>query len=362
MGYAMSTFQEFSAAARNRKTVPVFVVSLDALGTLYGFKEPIVVQYLKAARQCGLDTREIKPEALQKSFRTTFKHYNQTFPNYGKGKLKHPEEWWTGLLEDTFADVTEHKANIPSNLAPVLYEQFASKDAYELYPDSQLFLQTMRGLKDQYSDPDGPLLCVGVITNSDPRAESVLKSLGLRVGPSKPMSMPVKSSPMWDHRARLLVSQHKYDRSNDIDFLATSYDAGAEKPASGIWAYAETFTQGLASVRAEKSLEIPLDGRSPEQATEDYKNILIERLRVSEGKISWLHIGDEMKKDYDGARQFGHHALHLEREGDQGPAESSGTGSPSEHTVSSLEEGALIVNVMAQDHFKTNPAAKVMAS
>ncbi|KAK5047959.1 hypothetical protein LTR84_006149 [Exophiala bonariae] len=362
MGHAMSTFQEFSAAARNRKAVPIFVVSLDALGTLYGFREPIVVQYLKAAHQCGLDTRAIKPEALQKSFRATFKRYSQDFPNYGKGKLNHPEEWWTRLLGETFTDVTKHQASIPSKLAPMLYEQFSSKDAYELYPDSVSFLQTMHALKDQYSDPDGPLLCVGVITNSDPRAESVLKSLGLQVGPSKPVAIPAQILPMGGHKARLLLSKSKYDRGNDIDFLATSYDAGVEKPASGIWAYAEAFTQGIASVRAENSLGIPLHGRSVEQSTDDYKNILIESLRVSDGKVSWIHIGDDMTKDYEGARQYGHHALHLDRGDNKGPARSTRTWSPSEHTVSSLEEAALIVNVMAQDHFKANPAAKVMAS
>lgn len=105
------------------------------------------------------------------------------------------------------------------------------------------------------------------------------------------------------------------------------------------------------------------------------KKLLIERFRISEGQISWLHIGDEVEKDYKGARRFGHHALHLERvggegksEGKRGPAEGSSSSSASAsanagiHTISSLEDAAMIVNVMAQDHFKANPVARVMDS
>lgn len=379
MGNAVSSFQEFGAAARNRKAVPLFVVSLDALGTLYGFREPIVVQYLKAARQCGMDTKEIRPEALQKSFRTTFKHYNKSYPNYGKGQLKHPEEWWTRLLEDTFTDVTRHNnARIPSELAPTLYEQFSSKAAYELYPDARSFMQSMRALKTRYSDPDGPLMCVGVVTNSDPRAGSVLESLGLQVGPSKPIASPgqgfgqLAAAP---GGAGALLLRTKYDQGNDVDFLATSYDAGVEKPAKGIWEYAERFTQGVAPIRAEKSLGINIVDGLFQASPEELKKLLIERFRISEGQISWLHIGDEVEKDYKGARRFGHHALHLERvggegksEGKRGPAEGSSSSSASAsanagiHTISSLEDAAMIVNVMAQDHFKANPVARVMDS
>lgn len=371
MGTVASTYKLANSALQNRRTVPVFVVSLDALGTLYGFREPVAVQYLKAARQCGLSANtKIEPEDLEKSFRATFKQYNQTHPNYGKHKLSDPKEWWIGVINDAFVKATGFQDSaLPPNLGPVLYEHFSSGAAYELYPDSISFLKSMKALKKQYSDPDGPIICVGVVTNSDPRVRSVLESMGLQVGPSEHVASPLRryvGQPMKMEADGSVIAPRSpwfdcYDSRNDIDFVATSYDAGSEKPDGGIWAYAEGFIQDVAPARAEKASMTTQQARLSAsnsfhrvRPSADLLKGLMEHIRLSRGETRWMHIGDEIEKDYKGAQRFGHEALHVER-GDK-PADDS------IHTISSLEEAAMIVNVMAQEHFKANPAANVMDS
>lgn len=366
MGHVNSVLRIRQNAMSNKRTVPVFVVSLDALGTLYGFREPVSVQYLNCARQCGLKT-DISQQELEKSFRTTFKHYTQAYPNYGKGKLESPREWWTGLINDAFVDATGLHT-LPPHLCPTLYTHFSSKAAYQPYPDSFSFLKIMHALRKNYSDPEGPLLCVGVVTNSDPRVKAVLESMGFRVGLSEHSAKGERETLKHTSDGILIIPPSlrllSYDPSNDFDFLATSYDAESEKPDGGIWAYASRFIEDMAPTRAERALAIPREPRKfsmsdsmaknfrdSQQAMVDLTRIDMERVRISGGQVSWIHIGDELKKDYEGARSFGHEALYLKREGEGEP------GDDGVHTISSLEEAAMIVNVMAKAHFKANSAA-----
>ncbi|KEF58185.1 uncharacterized protein A1O9_06111 [Exophiala aquamarina CBS 119918] len=376
MGHVNSILRIRHNAISNKRAVPMFVVSLDALGTLYRFREPVSVQYLNCARQCGLKT-DISPQDLEKSFRTTFKHYTQTYPNYGKGKLESPREWWTGLINDAFVDATGLRT-LPSHLGPTLYTHFSSEAAYQPYPDSFSFLKSMHALRKQYSDPEGPLLCVGVVTNSDSRVRPVLESMGFRVGLSEYGVTQEKETLRRTSDGISIIPPSlrllSYDPGNDFDFLATSYDAGSEKPDGGIWAYAKGFIEDIAPTRAERALAVPQEPRqfsvsnSVAKNWRDSQEVMLEltrsereRVRICGGKVSWVHIGDELKKDYEGARKFGHEALHLERErereregaGRGGEANPAGGGI---HTISSLEEAAMIVNVMAKAHFEANSA------
>jgi FMN phosphatase YigB (HAD superfamily) len=156
------------------------VVSLDALGTLYKFREPVAVQYSKIARQCGFNG-DYETSQLDKSFRSAFKKQNKLYPNYGKENLPNPQVWWEYLVEQTFEPFTTLSAPLPAETGRRLYEHFSSGDAYELFPDVQPFMETMAKLKNDFSDPDGPIVLTGIITNSDARVHNVLASMGLRV-------------------------------------------------------------------------------------------------------------------------------------------------------------------------------------
>ena len=111
---------------------------------------------------------------------------------------------------------------------------------------------------------------IGVITNSDDRVPSVLSSLGLEVG----------------RRRYGLAGEALDPRSNmedDVDFVVMSYDVGYEKPSRDIF-------------DAAKQL-----------------------VRSNWGSLNqedrFIHIGDDLKKDFEGAERAGWESVLLDRDG-----------------------------------------------
>jgi len=324
------------------------VITLDALGTLYRFCQPVAVQYRDVARRCGLKT-DIDLDRLQSSFKSAFKHHNKEYPNYGKLLLPNPEVWWTKLVERTFTEVVDGE-KLPENLGSSLYDHFSSGAAYELYPDVAPFFEGIHALRKQYSDPEGPMVLTGVITNSDPRVRRVLNTLNLRVGSSSPvkkLSLEDTNGFASEQAERMARGASKnlrspyydlYNPINDIDVLVTSYDVGIEKPMTGIFQEAK--------VRA-----VPFPLSRAEQSEEDVSSVLTGAYQLVRNAYSlkgrtqdmkWIHVGDEYDKDYIGAEVAGMEALHLVRDGE-------GKRKTGVNTVSNLEEVAAIVGLMMEE-------------
>ncbi|KIW72688.1 hypothetical protein PV04_00865 [Phialophora macrospora] len=327
--------------------LPMFLVTFDALGTLYTFRQPVAVQYLQVARQCGLDAK-IDPKELDLAFRKSYKHHNSAYPNYGKHKLESPEVWWHLLVNEAFSQlVAGGESALPSNLGSALYKHFSSGAAYEPFPDVKPFLQSMAGLKRRFTDPDGPIVLTGVVTNSDPRVAVVLRDLGFRVGPS---SLPnfqdvtrMAREAAGDTSSAALESVFRgyYNINNDFDILSTSYDADAEKPSGEIWDRAERLAHPTGLSRGEQSIQI-----NPTESlrSQFWKTASAVKYRIDNTKKMRIHVGDEYMKDYLGAANAGWEALHLAREEDhlQGISDEV-------KVVRSLDEVAMIVNVMANE-------------
>jgi FMN phosphatase YigB (HAD superfamily) len=320
-----------------------FVVSLDALGTLYKFREPVVTQYSKIARQCGFKA-EYETSQLEKSFRSAFKKQNKLHPNYGKETLPNPYIWWEHLVQHTFAPFVTPAAPLPVITGRALYEHFSSGEAYELFPDVHPFLETITKLKNDFSDSDGPIVLTGIITNSDPRVYNILASLGLRVNVSTPtrtdMASTMKNA--WDNAKdmRVVTSvNHMYNSADHFNFVATSYGAGWEKPDPAIFAQARSRARILAMSRLIQENDRP-------ESVKDAWGLLGKtlRFRTDNSNYAWIHIGDDCEKDYEGAKGFGFDSLLLDRDGDH---------AGKENTVSSLEEAGQIVNIMAQQSLRS---------
>ena len=107
------------------------------------------------------------------------------------------------------------------------------------------------------SDLSKPI--VGVITNSDDRVPSILSSFGLQVG-------------LWRHGNGSRASLKAED---DIDFVMLSYDVGFEKPDPKIF-----------------------------DATK----------QMLPGQERFLHVGDDLQKDYLGATRAGWEGILLDRQ------------------------------------------------
>lgn len=333
------------------------VVSLDALGTLYRFRAPLAVQYIHVAQQCGL-TREVDAGRVLEAFKRAFKQYGSRYPNYGKNELANPEIWWTGLVNAAFKEVIGEK-DIPPDLGTRLYEHFSSGAAYELYPDVKSFLRTMQRLQSECRNPNRPMIVLGVTTNSDPRVRQVLESLGLRVR-TQP---PAEDSVLMDVRGptnEVHVRPDPADGSikapwreagntqTDFDFLATSYEAGYEKPNAGIFHYARRL--GIATLLSRVEHQRGQSTQAPSRATR-----LSKAAAAADGKVydhdldnfKLIHVGDEYVKDYQGAQEAGFEALHLVRDGEGEERR------PGAYTITNLDEVGAVIHRMVEENFGT---------
>ncbi len=325
--------------------LPVFYVTLDALGTLYKFRKPVSVQYLQVAQRCGLKAK-VDLKQLEQAFKSSFKHHSKSYPNYGKGKLDNPEAWWNLVVKQAFGQLVEGgESALPANLGPALYKHFSSGAAYELFPDVKPFLQSMATIKQRAIDPDGPIVLTGIVTNSDPRVEEVLRDLGLRVGPSKVPGFAAIGPRLREHTGPGPVEsifRDYYNIGNDFDLISTSYEADAEKPESGIWLNAQILGAPTVLSRGEQEVT----GQSYDLKTA-FKIFSAAKYSTSSSKLVRIHVGDEYEKDYLGASNADWEAILLAR----GDIPTDATGEDVK-VVRSLNELAMIVNVMANEFFE----------
>ena len=130
-------------------------------------------------------------------------------------------------------------------------------------------------------DSKGVDLCVGIITNSDDRVLSILSSLGLSVNPRRYGTNTSSTE------SGVPVSANKNETSN-IDFLTLSYDVGFEKPSRGIF-----------------------------DAAKQLGNLGMSH----DDRIRYIHVGDDLDKDLNGAQQAQWEGLLLHRGGQGGAPE-----------------------------------------
>ena len=115
-----------------------------------------------------------------------------------------------------------------------------------------------------------PQFAIGVITNSDDRVPSVLSSLGLEVGPRR-YGFGVESP------------DPHFNMEDDIDFVVMSYDVGYEKPSRDVFDAA--------------------------------KQLVGSKWGDPDQEDRFIHIGDDLKKDFEGAQRAGWESVLLDRKG-----------------------------------------------
>jgi len=171
-------------------------------------------------------------------------------------------------------------------MVPDLLSRFSTKEGYSLYPDVMPFLQRLRENTGQsrQTHPQRELetnddhlqsrwdnIVVGVITNSDDRIPSILRSFGLNVSP---------------RRSNSCEEIAPNDLAADIHFVVLSYDVGHEKPDPRIFGAAEVLMAAMLKKKPKAS-------------------------QVFEK----LYVGDDFEKDFIGARDAGWRSVLLDRKG-----------------------------------------------
>ncbi|KAJ5372421.1 hypothetical protein N7517_004427 [Penicillium concentricum] len=283
------------------------LLTFDAFGTLFHPRLPVPEQYAATAHQFGLSRTTVTPDKLETAFRDTFRAQAHRYPNYGRadvlrGQYGGPRQWWEEVIRGSFGRVLsaengemrpEHpKEHIPDGMVEALLDRFAGSEGYALYDDVLPFFRRLRKLKSAHKWSFDRIV-VGVVSNSDDRVPAVLKSLGLTVGDMR--ADQDKSSmdlPGFEGRSITKDDAGEYDKDHedhnmdlDIDMVITSYEAGQEKPHRLIF-----------DVARRQSLKVA------------------RPWLTSKTKFRSVHVGDDFKKDYQGARDAGWESYLLPRD------------------------------------------------
>ena len=153
-----------------------------------------------------------------------------------------------------------------------LLQRFSTSEGYALYADVLPFFQDLRARRSVLTPglTRRDEIIVGIISNSDDRIGSILRSFGLSLSSrrfSPDVDQSVSTSPV----------------KNDFDFVTLSYDVGFEKPHHQIFD------------AARMCAALPKE----EKDAQDF----------------FVHIGDDPVEDYQGAKQAGWEGLCISRHG-----------------------------------------------
>ncbi|KAF1959653.1 hypothetical protein CC80DRAFT_489761 [Byssothecium circinans] len=274
------------SSARSLSRKNNLLLAFDAFGTLFQPNLPIPQAYGRAALRHGIccvekPEHELKPEdytPVKKAFSHAFKHESAQNPNYGKATGLGAEKWWANVIRNTMNPFLKPSQQVPEALVSELLIRYSTSEGYDIFPDVIPFFRMLKEPAPQKSTTSSwpwDKTVVGVITNSDDRVPSVLESLGLKIGPRRVGSSAERSADS--------------TIEDDISFVVLSYDVGFEKPDRRIFQAAEEMLRETLTGPC-KTVE--------ESAIESFEK---------------LYVGDELKKDYMGAKASGWHSVLLDR-------------------------------------------------
>ena len=205
------------------------LITVDATGTIFKFKEPPPLVYARIAQSHDI---ECNPTDLMTNSKKAYKQTDNKWPHFGATSSVSSDQWWQEVVLRTF---TEHKSQHIVPVAQKLYDYYASMEPYHVFPDFGHFAQNCQknGLK------------MAVLSNFDMRLAGVLSQLGLK---------------------------------DYFEEIITSEEAKASKPDPEIFQYA------------------------------------LHKCGIDAKPNQLLHIGDDHRKDYLGAKNLDWHSLLIDRQ------------------------------------------------
>lgn len=156
----------------------VRLVTFDLFDTLYTPAEAIQKTYARPLLKRGYQVAE---ETIGKSFIAAFKAIHTQYPNYGRNHQPitlTSREWWHKVIDLTWSQSLEQHQLLEREWKPdaellrerdELVDYFNSGRGYFMFPEVPRVLQYLRRRG----------IAVGVITNMDEGADSILRSLGI---------------------------------------------------------------------------------------------------------------------------------------------------------------------------------------
>ncbi len=145
------------------------IIFFDAVGTLFGVRDGVGVQYAKVADRFGVT---VSPQELDTAFYAAFKQAGSpSFPSASAEAIPQLErDWWRSIVLETFDRVgvlPEFDQFDP--FFEAVFQHFASDQPWIVYPETLTVLAAFRSLE----------IPLGILSNFDSRIYGVLRSLGL---------------------------------------------------------------------------------------------------------------------------------------------------------------------------------------
>lgn len=143
------------------------LIAFDVTGTLANLRHSPGAIYERVARD-RFGYKHLDPGALDKGFRRHFKALAKEYPNYGKLQGMHWRSWWSLVVQGTFRDASDIDPKQIATLSDYLIDLYETPECWTAPEQSLEFVHRLKELK----------IRTGIITNSDPRTEKILKNLG----------------------------------------------------------------------------------------------------------------------------------------------------------------------------------------
>jgi FMN phosphatase YigB (HAD superfamily) len=187
------------------------------------------------------------------------------------------QTWWKEVIHNTLSPFLKPGQQFPRGLVEELLNKYSSSEGYTLYGDVRPFFDSLKSAGGEAWKYER--VVVGVVTNSDDRVPGILKSFGLRIGKRR-FAAEEGISKKEEEKGLIREAGTDAGREEDVNFICLSYDVGFEKPDRRI------FDAAISMLPSECNIN-------------DFDK---------------LYVGDELEKDYLGAKAAGWDSVLLKRE------------------------------------------------
>ena len=205
------------------------VIFFDAVGTIFGVRDGVGMQYAKCADRAGVT---ISAEALNSAFYRAFKAAGPSvFPLASADMISKLEfEWWRSVVFNTFNSVgVVNQFESFDRFFEDLFQYFATAEPWIVYPETIAVLESLQSL-------DVP---IGIVSNFDSRLHSVLRSLSLtQYFQSVTLSTEVGSAKPNGKIFTIALAKHACEARQAWhvgDSLKDDYEAAIAMGLRGIW-------------------------------------------------------------------------------------------------------------------------------
>ncbi|RUS21252.1 HAD-like domain-containing protein [Endogone sp. FLAS-F59071] len=193
----------------------VRLVTFDAFNTLFKPRGGLSAQYVAEA---GLRGINVSKTAISASFGKAIRAQTELHPNYGIKNGLTSREWWEQIVRATFLEAGVSKDALAPHFDSIfstLYNRFASKEGYELFPDVTPTLKELnaRGMQ------------MGVISNTDERLAKVIVSFEL----DQYLDFVVISAEFGEEKPSPLIFEHAINVANE-KIVARNKNTGVSVP------------------------------------------------------------------------------------------------------------------------------------